>query len=136
MGKFLAATGRRPGPGSAAGLGLGVVTGLMMGLMMAPTGAEARSMADTLRRTGLTQQDISIMTAAAAPLYREGTPKVGAESEWSNPDSGASGKSLLVSFADGCADIRHVVITQRRPEPQDFVFRNCKTADGSWVLTP
>ena len=43
---------------------------------------------------------------------------------------------MLVGFDGKCADVRHVVITQRRPEPQDFTFRNCKTADGSWIMVP
>ncbi|MAY48140.1 MAG: hypothetical protein CML65_23215 [Rhodobacteraceae bacterium] len=112
------------------GLGTVVATG------MAPTPVAARSMADTLRRTGLTQQDINILSQTAATLYREGTPKVGAEKDWSNPDTGNSGKAMLGGFDGKCADVRHVVITQRRPEPQDFTFRNCKTADGSWIMVP
>jgi len=99
-------------------------------------GAEARSLADTLRRTGMSQEDINVMSEAAGVLYRQGTPKVGQSVEWTNPDSGTSGTSTLQSFENKCATLRHVVVTTRRPEPQDFLFRQCQTATGTWILTP
>ncbi|MGR3804968.1 hypothetical protein [Marinibacterium profundimaris] len=108
---------------------------LCLGLTSVPL-AQAQPISQILRRTGLTQADINIMTQSASTLYRGDSRTVGSEADWSNPDTGASGKSMLVAFADDCADVRHTVITQRRPEPQEFTFRNCKTADGNWMLAP
>ena len=121
---------------AAGGLALCLGLGATLSVGFAPTSVVARTMADTLRRTGLSQADINMLSQAGGGLYRSGTPKVGAEAEWSNPDTGASGTATLLRFADNCADVRHVVITTRRPEPQEFNLRNCKTADGSWILTP
>ncbi|MBB97860.1 MAG: hypothetical protein CML68_25080 [Rhodobacteraceae bacterium] len=115
---------------------IGLALGAGLGTAFAPSRALAQSMPEILRRTGLSQQDINIMSQAAAPLYRSGTPKVGSSADWSNPDTGASGTATLTAFANRCADIRHVVITTRRPEPQPFVMRNCQNADGAWTLSP
>lgn len=103
---------------------------------MAPDPVQARSLADTLRRTGMTQQDIDVMSESAGSLYREGTPKVGQSVDWSNPDTGATGTSTLQSYQGNCATLKHVVVTPRRPEPQEFLFRQCRTAVGGWALTP
>lgn len=118
--------------GAPGAIGLAVFSGLVLGA--APAGAQP--MTQILRRTGLAQADINIMQRSAAPLYRGSAHVIGSETEWSNPDTGASGKSMLVAFQNNCADIRHTVITQRRPEPQEFTFRNCRTSDGNWVLAP
>ncbi|MEM8730458.1 MAG: hypothetical protein AAGF79_11120 [Pseudomonadota bacterium] len=111
----------------------GLALSLGLGALALPVAA---NVADTIKRTGLTQDDINVMSSTAAELYQTGTPQVGRTSAWSNPDTGARGEATLTGFASNCADIRHVVFTQRRPEAQQFVFRNCKTADGNWVLSP
>lgn len=121
---------------AAGGLALCLGLGTVVGVGLVPARVEAASMADTLRRTGLTQQDINLLSQTGASLYRDGTPKLGTEKDWSNPDTGNSGKAMLVGLDGNCADVRHVVITQRRPQPQEFTFRNCKGADGNWVMTP
>ncbi len=113
-----------------------VVIGFGIAWILAPHPAQARSLADTFRRTGLSQQDIALVTTTANKLYRTGTPQVGRSAEWSNPQSGAHGTVRLASFRDNCAVLDHSVITTRRPEPQEFSFRHCKAADGSWTLTP
>lgn len=111
-----------------------VCIGLAGGVL--PSLVDARSLTDTLRRTGLTQGDITVMSEAAGVLYRQGSPRIGESVDWTNPETGAAGTSTLQGFQDECATLRHVVTTARRPQPQDFLFRQCRSADGGWVLTP
>lgn len=97
---------------------------------------DARSVAQTLRQTGLTQADINLMTQTAATLYQSGAPKVGRTVSWTNADTQAKGSVKLVAFRGDCAYLQHFIITVRRPTSQEFRFKQCRQSDGSWVLTP
>lgn len=112
-----------------------ILLGLVLSLC-APPSMAAGTLLDTLRRTGLTQEDINRMTDTAAGLYRSGSPKVGRTVSWTNPETEAKGSVKLVAFRGNCAYLQHFVITTRRPKAQEFRFKQCRTAAGDWILTP
>ena len=111
-----------------------LVLALALGGVAGPL--DARTMVETLRRTGLSQQDIDVMSKTAAGLYQTGTPRVGRTESWSNAETGAKGSVKLVAFRNNCAYLQHFIITTRRPTAQEFRFTQCRDAAGNWVLTP
>lgn len=108
----------------------------LMFAAMVPSAHAQAGLSDTLFRTGLSQDDIDLMAQTADSLYRNGAPRVGRTQSWSNAETGAKGSVKLVAFRGNCAYLQHFILTTRRPKPQEFRFKTCKTADGNWVLSP
>jgi surface antigen len=93
----------------------------------------AQGLRGVIKETNLTDEDISLMKAAAAELYAVEDPKVGAETIWQNPDSGAHGTVELTAFDGQCAELRHLFAARGR-QPEAVVSRRCNNDQGEWKL--
>ncbi|MEQ9258127.1 MAG: hypothetical protein RIG84_03420 [Roseovarius sp.] len=66
-------------------------------LALAPQGAEASTLLRQLERSGMTQQDLNIMVQTGSTLYAGGGARAGADTIWSNPETGAFGAVEVAS---------------------------------------
>lgn len=97
--------------------------------------ARARSLGRMLDNSGLAPSDISVMQAAALDLV-EPLGQTGDARRWSNPASGAKGAVTLGRIDGNCAELIHRIATVKHPEPVTYRTWRCKTADGTWQLSP
>ena len=93
----------------------------------------AQSLAGIIARTGLTQDDLGIMSRTAASLYATGEARVGSDAIWSNPATRAFGMVEVVSVEGECVRLAYRFQTRRRPTTQEVVTRRCRVGDR-WVL--
>ena len=98
--------------------------------------ADAKSLGRILAETGLSSEDFDLMGQYAAGLYKRGSPKTGASSNWANAESGASGTVTLEAVKGNCVSLRHEATAGGRDKPVLIHTRRCKNADGIWVLQP
>ena len=96
--------------------------------------ASAQTIAKALSRSGLIQEDVDIMTNAAAELYQSGNAVVGADTIWSNPETNAYGMAEITETAGNCVRIAQSFRTKKRPQTQTLVVRRC-LVDGRWILS-
>jgi surface antigen len=85
----------------------------------------------------LTKQDLGIIRHTVNQQVH-GKP-VGTTAQWSNPDSGNSGKIALVGKftrnGQQCETLDYRLITTRRPAgPEHYRLSSCLQPDGQWRL--
>lgn len=110
-------------------------TAISLVLPTLPASAQGVSIARQLARTGLTQEDINIMTRAGSKLYASGKAVVGVDTIWSNPNTSAYGLVEVAKVEGNCVTLVYKFQTSKRPSVQSVLLRRCLN-DGSWVLTP
>jgi len=96
----------------------------------------AKPLSEIIRNTGLTPDDFAIMKETAQSLFVTSTPSVGREKTWSNPDSKSQGTVRLMSVQGNCVVVRHSYQAKGSDKTGQISNRQCKTADGKWVLEP
>lgn len=96
--------------------------------------AGAASLGQILGRTGMTQEDVNIMVRAGATLYASGTPAVGADTIWSNPQTGAYGMAEIVEAEGNCVKIAYRFRTMRQPAVRTVTTGRC-LVDRAWKLS-
>jgi len=97
--------------------------------------AQARSLGKILFDAGLSQSDLSTMEAAALQLV-DPLGQTGEARRWSNPKSRSKGAVTLGRIERNCAELVHRVSTVKRPEPATYRVWRCRTADGTWQVSP
>jgi hypothetical protein len=75
----------------------------------------------------MTREDLDHQRAAAQSLLDKEPPPVGASASWSNPKSGARGRSP-------CRRMRYEVSTRGAAGPADMTFTVCRMPDGAWKI--
>ena len=95
--------------------------------------AAAQGFLRQLERTGLTQEDVNVMVAAAAELYSNGGATVGDDTVWQNTETSAHGLAEITEVEGNCVSIAYRFITTRRSTMQTIEIRRC-LEDGRWVL--
>lgn len=108
--------------------------GVVMWVAMAAGQAGAESIAKTISRSGLTQEDVNIMTRAGASLYTGGTARVGDDAIWSNPGTNSHGMVEVTAVEGSCVTLAHRFRPANRTRTQTFESRRC-LADGKWILS-
>jgi hypothetical protein len=108
---------------------------MLLGVTAAAGGAHAQGMLNTVRNLGLTNEDFRIASAEAATLYESGTPEVGADTIWQNPETGSFGKVEIVAFDGRCVTIEHVFRSGRTTRTHRVTGRRCRGQDGVWRLS-
>lgn len=94
----------------------------------------AQGIGRQLARTGLTQEDVSIMVDRGATLYRNGGAQVGVDTVWQNSETGAHGLAEITEVEGNCIRIAYRFITTKQTSLQTLEFRRC-LQDGAWVLS-
>lgn len=89
---------------------------------------------EQISRTGMTQEDINIMTQEASKLYVGGGAVAGSETAWSNPATEAYGTAKIAGVDANCVNIGYIFHTKSRPAPRPMNVRRCKQ-DGKWILS-
>ncbi|MDE4146710.1 MAG: hypothetical protein P1U91_01920 [Pseudophaeobacter sp. bin_em_oilr2.035] len=110
-------------------------TAISLVLPALPASAQGGSIARQLARTGLTQDDINIMTRAGSELYASKKAVVGVDTIWSNPDTSAFGLVEVADVEGNCVTLVYKFQTSKQPSIQSVRLRRCLN-DGRWVLTP
>ena len=95
---------------------------------------QANSLTKSLRNSGLSPEDIEIMTGQAASLYTSRSLRIGDKAEWKNDDSGTIGSVEILAIEGNCVKLGHVFTTSKRNKPQRMKLRRCKDADGNWIM--
>ena len=89
-------------------------------------------------RTGLTQRDVSMLSASISRLNRTNDLAVGAQDSWSNPSSHSSGQNTVTRIYqdDGlsCHGMRHEFTVKGRKPPRVYNLNWCQASDGSWKI--
>ena len=98
--------------------------------------AKAESIAIALRNAGITNDDYKLMTDAAASLYEAEAVTAGAETLWSNPETGAFGTVEIADFDGTCVTMVHLVRIAKTDTNSQLNTRRCKADDGRWLITP
>ncbi|MHA6262779.1 hypothetical protein ACXYMO_06220 [Arenibacterium sp. CAU 1754] len=109
-------------------------TGLLVLQFVASNAAHATSIVRQLSRTGLTQDDINTMSQAAATLYASGNAVSGADTIWSNPETGAFGMVEVTSVEGDCVGLVYKFQTLKQRGIRSVVLKRC-LVDNRWVLT-
>lgn len=90
------------------------------------------------RYQSVSQEDLQIIEAAAAKLYKTDSPNVGATEQWSNPNTGSSGTVTLTQVFDKdgmpCRKLRHRITTKDDKDPKTYIFNRCRVKSGEWKL--
>lgn len=107
---------------------------LVLPLMTAQE-TQARNLGQMLDNSGLAPGDISAMQTAALQLV-DPLGQTGDARRWSNPESRSKGAVTLGRIEGNCAELVHRVRTTRRPEPITYRTWRCRTASGSWQVSP
>lgn len=97
--------------------------------------AQARNLGEMLDNSGLAPGDMSAMQTAALQLV-DPLGQTGDARRWSNPESRSKGAVTLGRIEGNCAELVHRVRTTRRPEPITYRTWRCRTASGSWQVSP
>jgi surface antigen len=88
--------------------------------------------------TGMTKADIGMLGDAADHLNNTDPLHVGDAQDWSNPDSGNSGKVTVTRlFQSGgmtCHGMRYDLSYKVKPVPSHYVVNWCKTKSGEWKI--
>ena len=105
-----------------------------LALLLAVAGPAAAQITKILRESGLNQADINIATETSEALYQKPGVRVGQKSEWSNPDTGASGVVEILEVQGACVTFVHYTQAPNR-QPRRLPSKRCKDASGNWVLT-
>jgi hypothetical protein len=103
-------------------------------LFLFPMGADAQTLGRMIQRTGLSQQDVNIMTSAGSALYASGNARVGDDAIWSNPNTGAFGMAEVLAIEENCVRMAYRFQTQRRPMTQTITIRRCLVGER-WLLS-
>ena len=112
-----------------------ILAGLLALPLMTTEAAQARSLGKMLDDSGLVPGDISAMETAARDLV-EPLGKTGDARRWSNPPSRSKGAVTLGRIDGNCAELVHRVATVKRPQPITYSTWRCRTADGTWQVSP
>lgn len=88
---------------------------------------------EQISRTGMTQDDINIMTQTASEMYVGRSAIAGSETAWSNPATEAYGTAKITGVEANCVNIGYVFHTKSRPEARPMNVRRCKQ-DGKWIM--
>lgn len=99
----------------------------------AATPLYAQGFAKQLARTGLTQEDVNIMVAQGATLYKNGGASVGADTVWQNTATQAHGLAEITEVDGNCIKIAYRFVTTRQTSMQSVEIRRC-LSDGQWKL--
>lgn len=107
---------------------------LIMLASLFATSVHAQGFLRQLARTGLTQEDVNIMVAEGAQLYQSGGARVGDDTVWQNPDTGAHGLAEIVETDGDCVRTAYRFKTTRNRAMQTIEIRRC-LQNGEWVLS-
>lgn len=94
----------------------------------------ARSIVDMMRRSGLTQEDVNIMTRSGATLYSGRSAVVGNDAIWSNPATRSHGMVEVTGVDGQCVTLRHSFRARGQQRTQELATRRCLT-NGTWQLS-
>jgi hypothetical protein len=110
---------------------------MVAGVAISITPAGATGYASMLNGTGLTPEDVELAQTAAQSLYTQTGVTAGAAQEWSNDQTGASGRVEVLQAGGSpvCVVYRHTT-KAANAQATRLDYRRCKTADGTWELTP
>ncbi|MEM1275286.1 MAG: hypothetical protein AAGH74_02070 [Pseudomonadota bacterium] len=108
--------------------------GAMIAALALPAVAEPIAIA--MRNAGITNDDYKLMTDASASLYEADTVVVGAETLWSNTETGAFGTVEIAEFDGTCVTMTHLVQVKKTGKNSQLNTRRCKADDGRWLITP
>lgn len=100
-----------------------------------PAFSQANSVLRQLSRTGLIQEDINIMARAGRQLYVAGNARVGDDTIWMNPATGAYGLAEVVEVQNGCVRIAYKFRIRGKQNVQVVTVRRCPV-EGRWRLSP
>lgn len=95
---------------------------------------QARTLTKMLADSGLTPEDIDMMSGEAASLYTSASRRTGDKAEWKNDSSGAFGSVKIIAIEGKCITLDHVFKTRKNRDFQSTRTRRCQAADGSWQL--
>lgn len=108
-------------------------TGLLVLTFVASNAAHANSILRQLSRTGLTQDDFNTMSQAAATLYASGNAVSGADTIWSNPETGAFGMVEVTSVEGDCVELIYKFQTRKQKRIRSVALKRCLVGNR-WVL--
>jgi surface antigen len=84
----------------------------------------------------ITNEDLRLIDAASAKLYKTETPQVGAVERWTNPATGNSGTVTLTQIFEKsgmpCRKLRHSIRVKGAKDPVIYIFDRCRVKSGEW----
>lgn len=108
----------------------------VVGGMLASSAFAQSGIGGIIEKSGLSPKDMTIMGEAARQLYDGTTPQVGASADWSNPESKSHGVAKLLEVSGNCVVIQQLSHPKGQADPFEYRTRQCRNADGKWVLQP
>ncbi len=111
-----------------------ITTGILLGCLFFSTVASAQTIMQMLGRSGLTQEDLNIMSEAASELYASGNAVVGDDTIWANPKTDAYGMSEITEVTGNCVGIAQRFRVDPRSRTRTILVRRC-LVEGKWVLS-
>jgi hypothetical protein len=87
---------------------------------------------------GLTNSDVKMVDEAVDRLNSTEPLHVGDSQDWSNPDTGNSGKVTVTRFFESggmaCHGVRYDLLYKAKPVPTHYNLNWCKTKLGEWKI--
>lgn len=98
--------------------------------------AQAKPLSRIIAEMGLSPADFQVLDAASKTLLSGGTPAVGAQQSWDNPETGSKGTVRVQEVRGNCVQLQHSVQPGGADAPRQIRTRRCRDAGGNWLLTP
>jgi hypothetical protein len=111
---------------------------VLASLGMATAQAQINPFRSSKQGAGLTNADVGMLEAAVEQLNSTNPLHVGDSQDWSNSDTGNSGKvtvtRLFQSGGMACHGMRYDLSYKDKRPPAQLMLNWCKTAAGEWKI--
>lgn len=108
---------------------------ISMGLLLQTQSADA-NLSSIFKGKDIEPETLEIMGKTAEGLYTSSSKSVGDKKEWINEDTGTRGIVEIVELRDNCVKLFHYVEIAKPAKTREVAVWRCRTADGTWQLTP
>ncbi|WP_170517775.1 hypothetical protein [Ruegeria atlantica] len=99
-------------------------------------GVQAQTISRIIADMGLSPADFEILSATSDAMLAGGVPRVGAESNWVNDETGSKGTIRVRDVRDNCVHLQHFIRPEGADQTREVRTRRCRDAGGKWILTP
>ena len=98
--------------------------------------ASAKPLSRIIAEMGLSPSDFEVASKTSRALLTDGTPSVGKEMGWANGQTGSQGTIRIIAVEGNCVRLEHDIQPQGEEASRGVRTRQCKDAEGNWVMAP
>jgi len=88
-----------------------------------------------LRQSGLSPEDFELLGAAEMSLLKNGMPRAGSKTSWSNPETKSHGIVRVAAIRENCVYFQHFFHPKGDAKQVELRDAMCRTAEGKWLLS-